>query len=85
MEHNSLIKDGCLPKDILYSELASSTQFVNTQFLRYKNVIKCDMSELNLFNWKSFTAYRANWRDLLDKQLLVTKEKTPTTLKTMII
>ena len=75
------MKDGRIPKDILYDELASGARSVGRPLLRYRDVIKRDMSELNLSNWESLAADRAKWRALLHKQLLAAEEKTITTAK----
>ena len=79
--HVSRMKDGRIPKDILYGELASGARSVGRPLLRYRDVIKRDMSELNLSNWESLAADRAKWRALLHKQLLAAEEKTITTAK----
>ena len=61
------MEDGRIPKDILYSELASGTRPVGQPKLRYKNVCKRDMKalDINTESWGLTAADRNRWCSVL--------------------
>ena len=65
------MKDGQIPKDILYRELTSGQRSTGCLQLRYKDACKRDMKALNINinSWEDLAANCTSWRSMLHKQL----------------
>ena len=62
--HVRRMKDGRIPKDTLYGELATGTRPTGMPILRFKDVCKRDMKtgSINPANWETQVADRSSWR-----------------------
>ena len=69
--HVSRMEDGRIPKDILYGELASGNRAVGRPLLRFRDVVKRDLSSLKITDWENIAANRAVWRSTVYQQLQV--------------
>ena len=69
--HVSRMEDSRIPKTILYSELREGGRTRGRPKLRYRDVVKRDMIELDMDvkNWETLAADRPKWRLTLKKQL----------------
>ena len=69
--HVCCMKDGQIPKDILYRELTSGQRSTGCPQLRHKDACKRDMKALNINinSWEDLTADHTSWRNMLHKQL----------------
>ena len=52
---------GCIPKDLLYGELAEGSRPVGRPRLRYKDICKRDikLSDIDVNKWESYAGDRA--------------------------
>ena len=73
--HVHRMEDGCIPKDILYGELASGKRSIRCPQLRYKDVCKRDMKALDIGPVSRLAADRMRWRGTLNKHLMAGEEK----------
>ena len=74
------MEDGRIPKDILYSELASGKRTVGRPQLRYQDVCKRDLKalDINTQSWEDMAADRRSWRCTLQRQLKAEEEQIQT-------
>ena len=65
--HIRRMEDGCLPKDVLYGELASGSRPFGRPMLCYKDVCKRDMkyAKINPDSWEAAVADRTNWHHMV--------------------
>jgi len=65
--HVSRMKDGRIPKDLLYGEKAKGDRTTGRQKLRFKDVCKRDMKSLDIDteSWETVAADRSRWRRIL--------------------
>ena len=75
--HVCRMEDGRIPKDILYSELASGKRNTGRPQLRFKDVCKRDMKALDIAteSWEDLAADRTRWRSSLSSHLKSGEEK----------
>ena len=66
--HVRRMEDGCIPKDLLYGELASGTRSPGHPRLRYKDTCKRDMkcSARDSQSWESLAESRDSWHAAVD-------------------
>ena len=78
--HMRRMEDGCIPKDILYDELASGKRSVGRPQLRYKDVCKRDLKalDINIQCWEDMAADHNSWRSTLQRQLKAGEEQIQT-------
>ena len=76
--HVRRMKDGRIPKDILYGELIAEKHKFGRPQLHYRDVCNRDVKELNidLNKWKEFTTDRSKWRSDLQATLKVGEKKS---------
>ena len=69
--------DGCIPKDILWGELAYGRRTKGRTKVRYKDVCKRDMKALDIKteSWEDLAADRMRWRSTLNQHLKSGEEK----------
>lgn len=67
--HVFRMEDGRIPKDLLYSELSTGNRKVGRPALRYSDVIKRDLKDINIGNWEEIAGNRAKWRSTVKKHL----------------
>jgi hypothetical protein len=74
--HTCRMKDGRIPKDILYGELQMGKRSRGRPLLRYKDVCKRDMkdTEIEIESWEQDATNRVAWREKIRKGI-ETKEK----------
>ncbi|KAK4307313.1 hypothetical protein Pmani_020917 [Petrolisthes manimaculis] len=62
--HVRCMKDGRIPKDMLYRELATGSKPAGRSVLHYKDVCKRDLKagDINPANWETVAADRNGWR-----------------------
>ncbi|XP_063584666.1 uncharacterized protein LOC134762226 [Penaeus indicus] len=65
--HVRRLPDGRLPKDILYGELDSGARTLGRPLLRFKDVTKRDLINLNIIplNWEDLAEDRPAWRAII--------------------
>ena len=75
--HVHRMKDGRIPKDLLYGELESGSRPVGRPKLRFKDVCKRDMLATGLpaGNWETHAADRGEWRSVCSRVLQVGETK----------
>ncbi|KAI8521283.1 hypothetical protein Bbelb_010370 [Branchiostoma belcheri] len=75
--HVCRMPDGRIPKDLLYSELASGTRARGRPHLRFKDVVKRDMKDMDIDinTWETLTTSRTLWRQTVKKGLQRGEEK----------
>jgi hypothetical protein len=58
------MQDGCIPKDMLYGELATGNRPAGRPVLRYKDVCKRDLTTTGIdpLNWEQLAGDRSGWR-----------------------
>ena len=61
------MKDGRIPKDVLYSELASGTRCVGRPALRFRDACKRDIksAQISIESWEATAADRNNLRQAM--------------------
>ena len=61
--HDKRMKDGRLPKSILYSELADDSRAIGRLFLRFEDVCKRDLKAcgIDVANWEVLCTERSKW------------------------
>ena len=71
------MEDCCIPKDILYHELASGKRTVGRLQMCFKDVSKCDMTalDINTESWEDAAADCSRWCSVLRKQLKSREKK----------
>ena len=69
--HVRRMEDGCIPKDILYGELALERRTTGRPHQRYKDVCVRDMKALDIdtMSWEGLAADRTKWRSALKQHL----------------
>ena len=69
--HVCRMKDGRIPKDLLYGELAAGKRAQGRPQLRFKDVCKRDLKavEVDLKGWESLAPNRPQWRQALKQGL----------------
>ena len=69
--HVVRMEDGRIPKDLLYGELAQGTRSTGRPQLRFKDVCKRDLKDLNidLRTWETSASDRSTWRQLTRRAL----------------
>ena len=62
--HVTRMEDGCIPKDLLYGELATGERLIGQPQLRFKDVCKQDLQALgiNTDSWEVTATDRDAWR-----------------------
>ncbi|KAI8516527.1 hypothetical protein Bbelb_051080 [Branchiostoma belcheri] len=75
--HVCRMPDGRIPKDLLYSELAKGTRARGRPHLRFKDVVKRDMKDMDIDinTWETLTTSRTPWRQTVKKGLQRGEEK----------
>lgn len=75
--HVHRMKDGRIPKDLLYGELAEGKRPTGRPLLRYKDVCKRDLEalDINVDSWEALASDRVAWRRTLKAQLPVGEAK----------
>ena len=75
--HVHRMPDGCIPKDLLYGELASGKRSTGRPQLRYRDVVKRDMKSVDISteSWESLAANRSKWKGALTTHLKSGEEK----------
>ena len=75
--HVRRMDDGRIPKNILYGELAAGKRNTGRPLLRFKDVCKRDMKNLdiNTDSWEVLASDRLGWRGTLRTQLQAGEEK----------
>ena len=65
------MKDGPIPKDILYGELSWRCRDTGIRQLHYTDVVKHDMKVLGIdtHRWKDLAAHCTKWRGTLKQHL----------------
>ena len=83
LRHFRLMKDGRIPKYILYRELIAGKCNIRFPQLRYRYVCKRDMKELNidLNKWKELATDLFKWRTYLQATLKVSEKYNPCLIK----
>ena len=71
--HVFRMEDGRYPKDLLYSELGAGSRKVGRPALRFSDVIKRDLKDINIEDWEAVAGDRARWRSTVKKHLLTAK------------
>ena len=80
--HVHRMEDWCIPKDLLYGELATGARCRGCPHLCYKDVCKCDMKACNndTDSWEAFADDRTLWKQRVSQGLkggrLPSKKKT---------
>ena len=71
------MKDGRIPKDILYGEFAEGDRPIGLPLLRYSDVCKRDLKALNIDvdSWETLASDRVAWKRTLKSQLPIGEEK----------
>ena len=71
LSHVRRMEDSCIPKDILYGDLATRRRSTVRPLLRFKDIFKRDMRalDINTESWEDLAADRGSWRNTLHKQL----------------
>ena len=69
--HFHHMPDGCIPKDLLYRELACGKRPIGRPWLRYCDIVKRDMKAvgINTESWENLAANQFKWRGAPTKQL----------------
>ena len=69
--HVHRMEDGCIPKDLLYCELATEARCRGHPQLCYKDVCKHDMKACNIDtdSWEAFADDRTLWKQQVSKGL----------------
>ena len=77
--HVRRMEDGCIPKDILYGELALGRRTTGRPHLRYKDVCIRDMRavdiDIDTMSWEGLAADRTEWRSGQKQHLETGEEK----------
>ncbi|XP_051973121.1 probable RNA-directed DNA polymerase from transposon BS isoform X1 [Xyrauchen texanus] len=75
--HVSRMQDGRIPKDLLYSELATGSRPIGRPVLRYKDVCKRDLKagNVNPAVWEVEAADRCRWRQVVKASIKVSEKK----------
>ena len=83
MGHVRRIKEGRIPKNILYGELIAGMRNFGRSQLRYQDVCKRDMKELkiDLNKWEELATNSSKWRSYLQAALKVGEKITITVLE----
>jgi hypothetical protein len=74
--HVTRMDDGRIPKDLLYGELAEGKRPRGRPLLRYKDVCKRDMKDLNIDinTWEASAEDRSSWKSLVKEGLTECEE-----------
>ncbi|KAI8515730.1 hypothetical protein Bbelb_065430 [Branchiostoma belcheri] len=85
--HVCRMPDGRIPKDLLYCELASGTRARGRPHLRFKDVVKRDMKDMDIDinTWETLTSSRTLWRQVVKKGLQWGGRKTETPIRTQTL
>ena len=69
--HVRRMEDVCIPKYILYSELAKGKKTTGRRHLRYIDVCKSDIKafDFDVNSWEEFAEDRSSWRQALTAAL----------------
>ena len=69
--HAHRMEDGCIPKDLLYGELATGARYRGHPQLCYKDVCKCDMKacKIDTDSWEAFADDRTLWKQQVSQGL----------------
>ena len=69
--HTHRMGDGCIPKDLLYGELATGSRRRGRPHLRFKDVCKRDMKacNINTKSWEAFADNRTMWKQTVSQGL----------------
>ena len=75
--HVRRMEDGCIPKDILYGELALGRRTTGRPHLRYKDVCIRDMKavDIDTMSLEGLAADRMEWRSALKQHLETDEDK----------
>ena len=75
--HVKRMRDGRLPKDILYGELVEGERKVGRPLLRFKDTCKRDLKACDIptDTWESLATDRVEWRHTVRKGIKVADEK----------
>ena len=65
--HVTRMKDGHIPKDLLYAELAEGKRATGHPHLRFKDICKRNLKAIGIDveNWEKLSQDRSNWRSSL--------------------
>ena len=80
LSHVRRMDDGCIPKYILYGELALWRRTTGRPHMRYKDVCVRDMKavDIDTMSWEGLAADCSKWRSALKQHLMTGKEKLMT-------
>ena len=67
------LSHGRYPKDLLYSELGAGSRKAGRPALRFGDVVKQDLKDINVKAWETIAQDRARWRRTVKKHLLIAK------------
>jgi len=75
--HVRRMDEGCIPKDVLYSELTSGSRSRGQPRMRYRDVCKGDMTAIDIdtASWQDVASDRTSWRSKLKYHLTAGEEK----------
>ena len=75
--HTCRMKDGRIPKDILYGEMATGSRAIGRPLLRYSDVCRRDLRETAIDQdlWEEVAADRGAWRQAVYDGLATLEEK----------
>ena len=76
--HVKRMQSGRIPKDVLYSELATGKRSVGRPCLRYVDICKRDMkvANIDIQNWENLAEDRSMWRAIVKEGSLRAEEQT---------
>ena len=67
------MEDGRHLKYLLYSKLVAGSRKVGHPALRFSDVVKRDLKDINVEDWEAIAGDRARWRSTVKKHLLTAK------------
>lgn len=75
--HINRMDDGRIPKDVLYSQLATGTRPTGRPILRFKDVCKRDMKQCDIVptSWETAADDRAKWRATVYEGMKASEKK----------